>query len=76
MSIPNTLTPPTFTILLKAEKKRVEGLTVEGTIESEGQEASVVFTTKAGKKWKLHLSEFSFVFPATKPEPQPQPIAA
>lgn len=56
---------PKFTVLVKESKSRVEGLSIEGVIEPQEGPASVIFITKAGKKWKMHLSEFSFVFPAT-----------
>lgn len=55
---------PTFTILVKATGKKVEGLSVENVHEPEKGDASIVFITKAGKKWKLHLFEFSFFFPS------------
>lgn len=61
---------PTFNVVVKAGGNRVDGLTIEHVNESEDPsktESSVAFLTKAGKRWKLRLSEFSFVFPATKP---------
>ncbi len=57
---------PKFTILVKASKTKVEGLTIESVQEPEQGEASIVFITKANKKWKLHFSEFSFIFSATE----------
>lgn len=55
---------PKFTILVKATKSRVDGLSIEGVIEPQDGPASIVFITKAGKKWKMGLNELSFVFPA------------
>lgn len=57
---------PSFTILVKATGKQVDGLRVEDVHESKGSEASVIFITKANKKWKIRLSEFSFVFKPNK----------
>jgi len=59
---------PSFTILVKAGGNRVEGLTIEHVNESEDpslHESTVSFLTRAGKRWKMKLSEFSFVFPST-----------
>ncbi len=58
---------PKFTVLVKASGQRVEGLTIEHVHEPEQGDASIVFITKAGKKWKCEFHEFSFVFPATQP---------
>lgn len=55
---------PKFTILVKASGARIEGVQIEHVNEPEGGPASVVFLTKAGKRWKMHFPEFSFVFPA------------
>lgn len=57
---------PVFTILVKATGKKVDGLSIEDVHTSESTECSVVFLTPANKKWKIRLSEFSFVFPAPK----------
>jgi hypothetical protein len=60
---------PVFTIHFKATNTRVEGLTVETVNESKSEEASVTFITKAKKRWKVRLSEFSFVLSPIQPKP-------
>jgi hypothetical protein len=57
---------PEFTVLVKASQSRVESVRVEAVHEPEKGNASIVLITKAGKKWKMHFNEFSFVFPARR----------
>lgn len=54
-------TNPTFTVLVKASGSRVEGLAIEHVHEPEQGDASVVFVTRAGKRWKMRMEEFSFI---------------
>lgn len=59
---------PTFTIFFKPTGKKVDGLQIEDVIEPPkgvDAETSVLFLTKAKKRWKIRLSEFSFVFNST-----------
>ncbi len=62
---PANAQPGPFTILFKETKNKIEGLTIEGVIESKHDETSIVFLTKARKPWKVRLSEFSFIFAST-----------